>query len=73
MKTTTMKNNFSKVIKTTKHSYAIAQPDKNNVFERTTYRTGDGDIPRPIRPGGEDHLKYKSADFAKDDDARTPV
>ena len=66
-----MKNNFNKVIKVTKRSYKVAQPDTNNVFERAVYRSGDGDVPRPIRPGGEDHLQYKSADFErKENDSR---
>ena len=40
-----------------------AQPPQNN-YKATTYRTGDGDLFPPPRPGSLDFLKYKSKGYS---------
>jgi len=38
-------------------------PNKLNIWDRTTYRTGDGEVFQQIRPGAEDALKCPSRGF----------
>jgi hypothetical protein len=51
---------FKEIGETTKASFAMPLPPKDNVHERSTYRTGDGDYIQPLRPGSQDHKKWKS-------------
>lgn len=37
-----------------------ALPPSSDLFARGTYRTGDGDVIRALRPGADDHLKFRS-------------
>jgi len=39
---------------------AKALPPNNNLFDRGTYRPGDGERMQSGRPGADDHLKIKS-------------
>lgn len=41
-----------------------ALPNKSNIWDRTTYRTGDGEVFQQMRPGADDHLKMKSRGFS---------
>jgi|VirMetMinimDraft_7_1064189.scaffolds.fasta_scaffold32649_4 hypothetical protein len=41
-----------------------ALPNKSNIWDRTTYRTGDGEIAQQMRPGADDHLQMKSRGFS---------
>jgi len=40
-----------------------ALPSKSNIWERNTYRTGDGEVFQQMRPGAEDALKFQSRGF----------
>jgi hypothetical protein len=40
-----------------------ALPNKSNIWDRTTYRTGDGEVFQQMRPGAEDALKLPSRGF----------
>jgi len=40
-----------------------ALPNKSNIWDRTTYRTGDGEVFQQMRPGADDHLKCLSRGF----------
>ena len=40
-----------------------ALPNKSNIWERSTYRTGDGEVFQQMRPGAEDALKFQSRGF----------
>ena len=40
-----------------------ALPNKSNIWERNTYRTGDGEVLQQIRPGAEDALRLPSRGF----------
>ena len=40
-----------------------AQPPQDS-YKTTTYRTGDGDLFPPPRPGSLDFLKYKSKGYS---------
>lgn len=40
-----------------------ATPPKSN-YKATTYKTGDGDLSPPPRPGSLDFLKYKSKGYS---------
>jgi hypothetical protein len=37
-----------------------ALPRQDNIFNRTTYRTGDGDFGGVFRRGAYDHMRYGS-------------
>ena len=41
-----------------------ALPNKSNIWDRTTYRTGDGEVFQQMRPGAEDALKLPSRGFS---------
>ena len=41
-----------------------AVPNKSNIWNRTTYRTGDGEVSQQIRPGAEDALRLPSRGFS---------
>ena len=41
-----------------------ALPNKSNIWDRTTYRTGDGEVFQQMRPGAEDALKCQSRWFS---------
>ena len=41
-----------------------ALPNKSNIWDRTTYRTGDGEIAQQMRPGAEDALRLPSRGFS---------
>jgi hypothetical protein len=41
-----------------------ALPNKSNIWDRTTYRTGDGEVFQQMRPGAEDALKCQSRGFS---------
>ena len=41
-----------------------ALPNKSNIWDRTTYRTGDGEIAQQMRPGADDALKLPSRGFS---------
>ena len=41
-----------------------AVPNKSNIWDRTTYRTGDGEIFQQMRPGAEDALRLPSRGFS---------
>jgi hypothetical protein len=41
-----------------------AVPNKSNIWDRTTYRTGDGEIFQQMRPVAEDALKLPSRGFS---------
>jgi len=45
---------------TTKTSFAMPVPPQNSIHDRGVYRTGDGDYTQPLRPGSQDHKKWKS-------------
>jgi len=45
---------------TTEASFEIGTFPSNSAFDRKTYKTGDGDLVQPTRPGAMDHKKYKS-------------
>jgi hypothetical protein len=40
-----------------------ALPNKSNIWDRTTYRTGDGEVLQQIRPGSQDAMKLPSRGF----------
>lgn len=40
-----------------------ALPNKSNIWDRDTYRTGDGEVLQQMRPGAEDALKLPSRGF----------
>ena len=40
-----------------------ALPNKSNIWNRNTYRTGDGEVFQQMRPGAEDALKLPSRGF----------
>jgi hypothetical protein len=40
-----------------------AVPNKSNIWDRTTYRTGDGEVFQQMRPGAEDALQLPSRGF----------
>ena len=44
----------------TKPVPALASAPGSDLFARGTYRTGDGDVIRALRPGADDHLKFSS-------------
>ena len=39
---------------------ALAAPPSRDLFARSTYSIGDGDVVQPPRPGSLDHLVFKS-------------
>ena len=41
-----------------------AVPNKSNIWDRTTYRTGDGEVFQQMRPGAEDALRLPSRGFS---------
>jgi len=41
-----------------------ALPNKSNIWDRTTYRTGDGEVFQQMRPGADDALKLPSRGFS---------
>lgn len=43
-----------------REQFEIPLPPKNSMYERDTYRTGDGDYVQPVRPGSQDHKLCKS-------------
>lgn len=51
---------FKEIQSVTKGAFEVAVPPSDNVHKRGTYKTGDGDIKQPVRPGSMDHLKCKS-------------
>ena len=74
-KTPTTKDRIAKVLRVNTYSvtHAITVPSKfskpvpalagspmNDLFNRGIYKTGDGDIIQPPRPGSMDHLAFKS-------------
>jgi hypothetical protein len=42
----------------------MAAPSRDNIFERNTYRVGDGEVFQQMRPGADDHLKCLSRGFS---------
>jgi hypothetical protein len=59
---------LKEIIETTKLSFEKPTVANNNMFERDIYKSGDGDSARPVRPGSEDHLKYKSKGLYQGDE-----
>ena len=51
---------FKEIGEITKSSFMFAQAPSNSMYERGTYKTGDGDFVSPIRPGADDHKQWKS-------------
>ena len=41
----------------------MALPSRDNIFNRDTYRVGDGEVFQQMRPGAEDALKLPSRGF----------
>jgi hypothetical protein len=41
-----------------------ATPANESIWDRDTYRTGDGEVFQQMRPGAEDALKCQSRGFA---------
>lgn len=41
-----------------------ATPATESIWNRTTYRTGDGEIAQQMRPGAQDAMKLPSRGFA---------
>jgi hypothetical protein len=51
---------FKEIKEKTKVSFEVGSVPNDNMFLRGVYRTGDGDYIQPLRPGSQDHKKWKS-------------
>ena len=51
---------FQEIKEVSKESFAVAASPNDNMFDRGTYKPGQGEVMQPERVGSQDHLKYKS-------------
>ena len=56
---------FKEIQNVTTQSFEVPSKGTDNVFERQHYRTGDGDVIQPPRPGSLDFKKCSSKLFLK--------
>ena len=55
-----MKDAVKQLKEISRLEFLVAKKSTDSMFDRGVYRTGDGDVLQPRRPGSMDHLKWKS-------------
>ena len=51
---------FKEISDVSREQFATPVPPQNSIHERGIYCTGDGDYVQPLRPGSQDHKRWKS-------------
>ena len=60
-----MQERWKQIAEVTLKSLSKPVPSATN-FSSGTYKTGDGEITQPVRPGSEDHKKWSSKGLLSD-------